>query len=189
MSSSRPFSPTLAPTPQANVPTVANVHAHVRSEGLDPGPRWNILDPNAPGALFLESMGVALAALHTVPLDAAHAAGVSVVWLDAERETLGSAMRETRAVLSPSPATWQRWLAYVEDDAAWVHPTALSPMATFSAARAPRWAVRGAARTPRTVLFPSSCPSPPRHLGILQHAPGIDCRHQSSRSECLVGGI
>ncbi|HTV26106.1 MAG TPA: macrolide 2'-phosphotransferase, partial [Polyangiaceae bacterium] len=88
---------------------------------FDPGagPRWNLIDPLAPSAPFLDSLARAVAALQSIPLDEARDAGVRVSSLADERTWLAGCMQRTREALAPSQALWQRWHGWLESDATW----------------------------------------------------------------------
>lgn len=109
----------------------ADVIAYVRIEGVPAvsltaeGPVWNIVDPSAPAPVFIESCARTLAALQAIAPEDAEAAGVPVHTIAAARAEMAEAMRETRAVLQPSAALWDRWQRWIDDDASWPEHVAL----------------------------------------------------------------
>lgn len=94
---------------------------------VDPstGPVWNLIDPAAPSAVFLDSFARALVALQAISPEAAAEAGVPTRTIAEVREALGRSMEATREALAPSDAVWARWHRWLEDDQRWPQYVAL----------------------------------------------------------------
>jgi aminoglycoside phosphotransferase (APT) family kinase protein len=89
---------------------------------LDTGaPVWNVIDPAAPPAAFVTSLGAMLAALQRVPDD-----GLPARTLAEERRELARAVELARELLSPPDATIARWSRWIDNDALWPAHVALS---------------------------------------------------------------
>lgn len=82
-------------------------------------PTWHGVEPGALSSQFVESFGDALLALRAAPVELAVRAGVPHEPIAQARESLRAQMEQTRALLEPTPAVWQRWLDWLEADALW----------------------------------------------------------------------
>ena len=92
---------------------------------LAAGPTWNLIDPAAPADLFVNSFAGALAALQSIPIDVATAAGVPLTKIDEARRNIAQAVGDSRAALQPSEAMLARWQRWLDDDTSWPDRLAL----------------------------------------------------------------
>lgn len=110
----------------------ADVIAYPRLDGtpaitLDTGaPVWNVIDPAAPSAVFIEDMARAFVALQAIAPADAEAAGVPVRTIADERAQIAAALTATREALAPPDAMWERWHRWLADDPMWPTHVALS---------------------------------------------------------------
>jgi aminoglycoside phosphotransferase (APT) family kinase protein len=86
-------------------------------EVVDGAPVWNVDLAALPDAL-LDGIAQALVALQSVD-ESRDGAGLVVKPVDASREEVARAMRDTREVLGVSDALWARWQRWLGDDACW----------------------------------------------------------------------
>ena len=91
----------------------------------DGGPTWNVIDPAALPATFLDSFAATLAALQRIDVADATAAGLPVRPVSHARAAIASAIEATRTTLAPSEAVLRRWQRWLADDALWPSHVAL----------------------------------------------------------------
>jgi aminoglycoside phosphotransferase (APT) family kinase protein len=94
---------------------------------LDTGaPQWNLIDPAAPSAAFIESIAQAFAAMQRISVAEAREAGAPTKTTDEERPALARAIEITKDALQPSAAILERWQRWLANDAMWPAHLALS---------------------------------------------------------------
>jgi aminoglycoside phosphotransferase (APT) family kinase protein len=98
------------------------VIAYPRLEGvpavtLEGGaPKWNVIDPAGPSEVFIDSLARVFAALQSISVDEARAAGVRVRSVDEVRASFAGSLEAAREPLAPSDAVWSRWKRWLEGD-------------------------------------------------------------------------
>lgn len=85
---------------------------------------WEIDIENVP-PLFHQSLGTVLAELHNISVDQAAAAGVAVQTAAEVRQSMRARMDAVRAAFGTGDNLWQRWQAWLGNDALWPAATGL----------------------------------------------------------------
>lgn len=85
-----------------------------------------VFDAAAVPDAYLNSLGKALAALHALPLDKAIEAGIPVESAEEVRQNMQTRMLKIKEAYDIHPSLWERWQAWVTNDALWPERSGLT---------------------------------------------------------------